>query len=142
MTRMSLRPGEYDPLWTGLLSITCQDRATGVRLMTWRSREQEIDNGQCVLAYSALATRRWCHLADLVVCTAGTVPADERAKAMFDQLPGCLLVVIEDPDRRVAVLWTKKGQRDVVTETGADLERRAALAYAWISVGRPLTTMP
>jgi hypothetical protein len=140
MTRMSLRPGEYDPMWTELLSITCQDRATGVRMMTWRSRE--INNGQCMLAYPALATRLWCRLADLVVCTAGPVPADEHVKAMFDQLPGCLLVVIQDADRRIAVFWTRNGQRDVVTETGADLERQAVLAYAWISEGRPLITVP
>jgi hypothetical protein len=140
MTQLSRQPDGLGPMWTNLLSITCEPRAAGVRLMVWRSRE--VADGECLLVYSPQATERWRRMADLLICEGSQVPADEQAEAMLNRLPGCLLVATEDTGCLGAVLRTRDGQRDVVPETGHDLERRAVLAYAWITAGRALTTVP
>jgi hypothetical protein len=126
-------------MWTEMFTVTCRQQAAGVRLLTWQSRE--IREGTCLLAHSPMSAEEWQRQAGLVICEARVEPADKVADDVLRRLPECQLVVA-DTGRERAVLLTRDGQRDVITGNGADLERRALLAYSWVTAGRPLATVP
>lgn len=107
--------------------------------MTWQARE--IREGTCLLARSPASGEGWQRRAGLVICGVSAEPADKVADEVLRRLPECQLVVAETGRERAVVL-TRDGQRDVITGNGADLERRALLAYSWITAGRPLATVP